>query len=116
MREQFISSVKEFLIEKGFIDNEDSFEKTIKYTQQGGTVIINGQQISQQNKEVEIKFIVKEFGDGYYSDTNDDNKVDFTQFELFIFYNNELKSIATIAYRWDDINNFKKDLTNTFNL
>lgn len=116
MREQFISDVKTFLLEKEFIENDSLFEKTINYTQPGSTMIINGQQINQPGKQIEMKFIVKEFGDGYYSDIDDENKVYYTQFELSILTNNELKELATIAYRWDDINSFKKDLINTFNL
>lgn len=113
MKEQFISKLEEALFGYGFSKKDNNtYERIQTLTQPGQVMIINGRQMKQPDQLVEIKHVVKEVGDGYISNMDDTNKVDLTTYEFLVYVNGREQGAMSIAYRWDDVEDFKINLSN----
>jgi hypothetical protein len=112
MREEFINKIKEILTGYGFNESNSQYERVQFFTQPGQQMIINGQSFNQPDKQIEVKHIVIEAGDGYCSNIDDTNKQEFTQFDFKVYVNNQINGELNTAYYWDDVEAFKKDLQN----
>ena len=110
MKEQFINAIKEVLTGYGFNESNGQFEKVQSFTQPGQRMVINGQAFNQPDQKVDVKHVVKEFGDGYYENLDGSNRVDITTFEFQVWMQNEMQGQLSSTYAWDDIEGFKKDL------
>ena len=110
MREQFINAVKEVLTGYGFNESNGQFERVQFFTQPGQQMIINGQAFNQPDQQIEVKHVVREFGDGYYENLDGSGRVDMTTFEFQVWIKNEIQGQLSSTYAWDDIESFKKDL------
>lgn len=112
MREEFINKIKEVLTGYGFIESNGQYERVQYFTQPGQQMIINGQAFNQPDQQIEVKHVIKEFGDGYCSNIDDSNKQEYTQFCFEVYVNNQINGELNSAYYWNDITTFKKDLEN----
>lgn len=112
MKEQFISKIEEVLFGYGFSKKDNTYERIQTLTQPGQVMIINGRQMKQPDQHVEVKHVVKEVGDGYISNMDDTNKVDLTTYEFLVYVNGQEQGAMSIAYRWDDAEDFKINLSN----
>lgn len=116
MKEQFLKEVEEALVGYGFNNQSEGdnweYVRTQTFTQPGRQVIVNGQAFQQPPQEIEVKHIVREFGDGYYENLDGTNRIDTTTFEFQVWLKDEIQGQLSSAYAWDDIEGFKKDLQN----
>ena len=116
MKEQFINEVKNILVSLGFSESNNQYVRSQIFIQPGQQLIINGQQINQPNQEIEVKHVVTEFGDGYCCNQDNTNKQEFTQYNIQVFVKGELNGEYISAYYWNDIDQFKNELTKILNV
>lgn len=116
MKEQFINEVKNILVGFGFSESNNQYVRSQIFIQPGQQLIINGQQINQPNQEIEVKHVVTELGDGYCCNQDDTNKQEFTQYNIQVFVKGELNGEYISAYYWNDIEQFKNELTKILNV
>lgn len=112
MKEEFTQNINNILTSIGFSRSDDTYEFIKTYTQPGQVMIVNGRRMEQPGKQLTVKYTIQDLGDGYCENSDGSNRVDNTTYEFRVVMGEELLSEVFIAYSWDDIESFKKDLQN----
>jgi hypothetical protein len=102
IKQEWINAVESHIIPKNFEEILGGYERIRLVRQPGQTVIINGRQMQQPGKEIEIRQYIYLDGDGWVADMDESNKVEFTQVRFEAYQGDNLTSQYEEAFYWDN--------------
>ena len=102
MKDQFISKVDEMLTKLNFVKTENKYELNKNFVQKKQVIIVNGQRMEQPGQSVNIKYIINDLGEGYYSNPDDSNKVDLMFYKTEVYVQDQLEGEYSSGYSLDD--------------
>lgn len=102
IKQEWISAVESHIIPKDFEEILGGYERIKLVRQPGQTVIINGRQMQQPGKEIEIRQYIYLDGDGWVADMDESNKVEFTQVRFEAYQGDKLSMQYEEIFYWDN--------------
>lgn len=102
LKEEFINRLSQILTQKGFKKSDESFTKYINQQLPGQVVMINGQRMESPGKIIKLSYTVDIVGDGWIADTDESNKVDFTEVRFQVQQDQEIMIDMTECVYWTD--------------
>lgn len=116
MKDQFISKVDEMLTKLNFVKTENKYELNKVVSQPGQVIVINGQRMEQPGQSINIKYIINDLGEGYYSNPDDSNKVDLMFYKTEAYIQDQLEGEYSSGYSLDDFKRFESEMLNILRL
>lgn len=102
IKQEWINAVESHIIPKDFEEILGGYERIKLVRQPGQTVIINGRQMQQPGKEIEIRQYIYLDGDGWVADMDESNKVEFTQVRFEAYQGDKLSMQHEEVFYWDN--------------
>lgn len=102
IKQEWINAVESHIIPKDFVEILGGYERIKLVRQPGQTVIINGRQMQQPGKEIEIRQYIYLDGDGWVADMDESNKVEFTQVRFEAYQGDKLSMQYEEIFYWDN--------------
>lgn len=102
IKQEWINAVESHIIPKDFEEILGGYERIRLVRQPGQTVIINGRQMQQPGKEIEIRQYIYLDGDGWVADMDESNKVEFTQVRFEAYQGDKLSMQHEEVFYWDN--------------
>ena len=102
IRAEWIKAVENHIVPLGFEETVYGYARVRTVRQPGQTIIINGQTMQQQGKEIEIRQDIYLDGDGWVADMDESNKVEFTQVRFEAYQGDDLTTQYEEAFYWDN--------------
>lgn len=102
IKQEWINAVESYIIPKDFKEILGGYERIKLVRQPGQTVIINGRQMQQPGKEIEIRQYIYLDGDGWVADMDESNKVEFTQVRFEAYQGDKLSMQYEEIFYWDN--------------
>lgn len=102
IKQEWINAVESHIIPKNFEEILGGYERIKLVRQPGQTVIINGRQMQQPGKEIEIRQYIYLDGDGWVADMDESNKVEFTQVRFEEYQGDKLSMQYEEVFYWDN--------------
>ena len=106
IKQEWIKTIESNLSARGFKSTDCGYERIQITRQPGQTISINGRVMQQPGKEIEIKQTIYVIGDGWVSNLDDSNKVDFTQIRFEAYQADNLALEYEDIVYWDEPNCF----------
>ena len=102
IKQEWINTVESHIFPNGFEEKLGGYER-IKFARQPGqTVIINGRQMQQPGKEIEIRQYIYFDGDGWVANMDESNKMEFTQVRFEAYQGDKLSMQYEEVFYWDN--------------
>lgn len=102
IKQEWINAVESHIFPNGFEEILDGYERIKLVRQPGQTVIINGRQMQQPGKEIEIRQYIYLDGDGWVADMDESNKMEFTQVRFEVYQGDKLSMQYEEVFYWDN--------------
>jgi hypothetical protein len=102
IKQEWINAVESHIFPNGFEEILDGYERIKLVRQPGQTIIINGRQMQQPGKEIEIRQYIYLDGDGWVADMDESNKVEFTQVRFEEYQGDKLSMQYEEVFYWDN--------------
>jgi hypothetical protein len=102
IKQEWINTVESHIFPNGFEEILGGYERIKLARQPGQTVIINGRQMQQPGKEIEIRQYIYLDGDGWVADMDESNKVEFTQVRFEEYQGDKLSMQYEEVFYWDN--------------
>lgn len=102
IKQEWIKAIELHIIPKGFEETEYGYTRINIVRQPGQTIYINGRQMQQPGKEIEIRHNIYFDGDGWVADLDETNKVEFTQVRFEIYQGDNLTMQYDEIFYWDN--------------
>ena len=102
IKQEWINAVESHIFPNGFEEILDGYERIKLVRQPGQTIIINGRQMQQPGKEIEIRQYIYLDGDGWVADMDESNKVEFTQVRFEAHQGDKLSMQHEEVFYWDN--------------
>lgn len=102
IKQEWIKAIESHIIPKGFEETEYGYARINIVRQPGQTIYINGRQMQQQGKEIEIRQNIYFDGDGWVADMDETNKVEFTQVRFEMYQDDNLTMQYDENFYWDN--------------
>lgn len=115
IKQEWINTIKSHIKSYDFQETDWGYERVRVVREPGQTISINGRIMQQPGKEIKIKQIVYFQGDGWVSNLDDTNKVEFTQIKFETYQGENLVMEYEEAFYWDESQNFIKIFNHVFN-
>lgn len=115
IKQEWINTIKSHIKSYDFQETDWGYERVRVVREPGQTISINGRVMQQPGKEIKIKQIVYFQGDGWVSNLDDTNKVEFTQIKFETYQGENLVMEYEEAFYWDESQNFIKTFNHVFN-
>ena len=106
IKQEWINTIKSHMKSYDFQETDWGYERVRVVREPGQTISINGRVMQQPGKEIKIKQIVYFQGDGWVSNLDDTNKVEFTQIKFETYQGENLVMEYEEAFYWDNPNYF----------
>lgn len=106
IKQEWIRTIESHIFARGFKSTDCGYERIQYARQPGQTISINGRVMQQPGKEIEIKQSIYIIGDGWVSNLDDSNKVDFTQIRFEAYQDNNLVMEYDDMIYWTEPNYF----------
>ena len=102
IKQEWINTIESHIIPKGFEKTEYGYVRINIVRQPGQTIYINGRQMQQPGKEIEIRQNIYFDGDGWVADMDETNKVEFTQVRFEMYQGDNLTMQYDENFYWDN--------------
>ena len=102
IKQEWINAVESHIFPNGFEEILDGYERIKLVRQPGQTVIINGRQMQQPGKEIEIRQYIYLDGDGWVANMDESNKMEFTQVRFEAYQGDKLSMQYEEVFYWDN--------------
>lgn len=102
IKQEWISAVESYIFQSGFEAILGGYERIKLVRQPGQTVIINGRQMQQPGKEIEIRQYIYLDGDGWVANMDESNKMEFTQVRFETYEGDKLSMQYEEVFYWDN--------------
>lgn len=102
IKQEWINAVESHIFPNGFEEILGGYERIKIARQPGQTIIINGRQMQQPGKEIEIRQYIYLDGDGWVADMDESNKMEFTQVRFEVYQGDKLSMQYEEVFYWDD--------------
>ena len=116
IKQEWLNVIKSHLTSLDFQETDCGYERIIIAREPGQTISINGRIMQQPGKEIKIKQIVYFQGDGWIANSDETNKIDFTQIKFETYQGDNLVMEYEEVFYWDDSNYFIKLFNQIFNV
>lgn len=113
-KQEFLDQILNTIQSSGFEEVDLRYEKTTIHRQHGQTIIINGQQMEQPGKPVQIKHVIYFNGDGWVANEDESDKREFTQIKFVVEQDDQTMMEYEDCFYWDDVTYFI-NIFNQFN-
>lgn len=114
IKQEWINTVESHIFPNGFEEILGGYERIKLARQPGQTVIINGRQMQQPGKEIEIRQYIYLDGDGWVANMDESNKMEFTQVRFEAYQGDKLSMQYEEVFYWDDPTYFIKFFNQIF--
>lgn len=114
IKQEWINTVESHIFPNGFEEILGGYERIKLARQPGQTVIINGRQMQQPGKEIEIRQYIYLDGDGWVANMDESNKMEFTQVRFEAYQGDKLSMQHEEVFYWDDPTYFIKFFNQIF--
>ena len=114
-KQDWLDGITELVVNQGFTEADNGFERVRVIRQPGQTISINGQVMQQPGKEIEIKQVIYFQSDGYVENSDGTRKMEFTQVSFEIYQGGKLASQYEDMFYWDEQDYFKDVVNHVFN-
>lgn len=115
LKQEWDNAIKSHMDSHGFQETDWGYERIRIAREPGQTISINGRIMQQPGKEIVIKQLLYYLGDGWVADTDETNKVEFSQFKFETYQGNDLVLQHEEAFYWDEPNYFIDIFNQAFN-
>jgi hypothetical protein len=102
IKQEWINTVESHIFPNGFEEILGGYERIKLARQPGQTVIINGRQMQQPGKEIEIRQYIYLDGDGWVANMDESNKMEFTQVRFEAYQGDKLSMQYEEVFYWDN--------------
>lgn len=102
IKQEWINTVESHIFPNGFEEILGGYERIKLARQPGQTVIINGRQMQQPGKEIEIRQYIYLDGDGWVANMDESNKMEFTQVRFEVYQGDKLSMQYEEVFYWDN--------------
>lgn len=116
IKQEWLNVIKSHLTSLDFQETDCGYERIRIAREPGQTISINGRIMQQPGKEIKIKQIVYFQGDGWIANSDETNKIDFTQIKFETYQGDNLVMEYEEVFYWDDSNYFIKLFNQIFNV
>jgi co-chaperonin GroES (HSP10) len=115
IKQEWLNEIENYIFARGFQSTDYGYERVQITRQPGQTISINGRVMQQPGKEIKITQNVIVVGDGWIANTNESNKMDFTQVRFETYQEDNLVMEYEETYYWDEPNVFLSNFIKAFN-
>lgn len=102
IKQEWINAVESHIFPNGFEEILGGYERIKIARQPGQTIIINGRQMQQPGKEIEIRQYIYLDGDGWVANMDESNKMEFTQVRFEAYQGDKLSMQYEEVFYWDN--------------
>lgn len=105
-KEHWLYNTRKILLDYGFTENdEEHYTLTTIRQNEGPTVIVNGTKIQQPGQSVKLTYKIEFVGDGYISNEDDTQQINFTNVKFDTIVNDDETSKSTFSecIYWDEV-------------
>ena len=101
LKEEWLDAIESHIL-RGFQSTDYGYERIMITRQQVKTISINGRVMQQPGKEIKIKQCIYIVGDGWVANTDESNKVEFTQIRFETYQGDDLTLQYEETFYWDE--------------
>ena len=102
IKQEWVNTIESHITSRGFEKTDDGYARVRIVRQPGQTIYINGRQMQQGGKEIEVRQNIFFDGDGWVADMDESNKVEFTQIRFEIYQGDNLTNKYEEMFYWDN--------------
>ncbi len=102
IKRDWVKAVENYIAPLGFEETVYGYARVRTVRQPGQTIIINGQTMQQQGKEIEIRQDIYLDGDGWVANMDESNKVEFTLVRFEAYQGDDLTTQYEESFYWDN--------------
>ena len=102
IKQEWVNTIESHITSRGFEKTDDGYARVRIVRQPGQTIYINGRQMQQGGKEIEVRQNIFFDGDGWVADMDESNKMEFTQIRFEIHQGDNLTNKYEEMFYWDN--------------
>ena len=102
IKQEWVNTIESHITSRGFEKTDDGYARVRIVRQPGQTIYINGRQMQQGGKEIEVRQNIFFDGDGWVADMDESNKMEFTQIRFEIYQGDNLTNKYEEMFYWDN--------------